>query len=159
MVPFIQTFFDTRTFLKHKGPPTKLFGTVKQKSPTKSWYRYYPNIFCFQNVSETQKGSPMMLFGEVWQKKSTKSGYLLSKIFSIPEHFWNTRLLLRIITVLWGKKDRQIVTPLLHKKILIPEPFWNAGGFAHIFFRRFGTKKLPAVKRDTHLLIPKFFPY
>ena len=37
---------------------------------------------------------------------------LLSKNFSIPEHFWNTRALLRIFLVLWDKKIRsKIVIP------------------------------------------------
>ena len=81
MIPFIQRFFDTKTFLKHKGPPTKLFGAVKQKSPTKSWYRFFPYNFWFQNVSETQKGSPMMLFGDVWQKNQQIRDTLLSKKF------------------------------------------------------------------------------
>ena len=29
--PLIQKFFDTRHFLKHKGSPTKFFGTARQQ--------------------------------------------------------------------------------------------------------------------------------
>ena len=30
--PIIQTFFDSKTVMKHKVPPTKNFGTVRQKT-------------------------------------------------------------------------------------------------------------------------------
>ena len=34
--PFVQRLFDTRPFLKQKGPPTKLFGTVRHKKSTEN---------------------------------------------------------------------------------------------------------------------------
>ena len=141
--PIIQKIFDARKFLKHKGPPTKLFGTVRQKQPTKSWYTF------------------------------------LQK-YSIPEHFWNTRVPLRKFLVLWDKKDWQNrVTPntqkffktrtILTHRIVRPRCFsatWdknfptekraapfltiifslletssNTEGFAHDAFRRRETKK------------------
>ena len=39
VIPLLsRQFFDTRTFLKHKGPPTNFFGTVRQKIfDKKSW--------------------------------------------------------------------------------------------------------------------------
>ena len=45
LIACYQIFFDTRTFPKNRGPPTKFFGFVRQKQSTESWYSYYPKQF------------------------------------------------------------------------------------------------------------------
>ena len=93
----IQKIFDTRQFLKHKGPPMIFLGTVRQKRSTKSWYRYYPKSIWFQNVSETQKGSLTMFFGDLWQTISDGKTWQRPSyphVFSILESFWNKKAFL-----------------------------------------------------------------
>ena len=57
-----------------------------------------------------------------WDKKVQKSrDSLLSKIFSIPEDFWTTRVPLGNFLVLWDKNDQQNRDTRIIQKILKPE--------------------------------------
>ena len=96
-VPFYcMKISDTRRILIHKGPPTKIFGTVRQTFG-KSWIPFplilknYPHRI----ISETQKGSSTKCFGSVRQKNFDGKSYyspppILSMKFSRPDIFWNT---------------------------------------------------------------------
>ena len=91
------TFFDTRSFLKHRRVPLRNVWTLWDKKsfaqkidiPFLS-VRFFDTRFLF----ETQKGSLSDIFGTVrqklWQKIVLQIPLLLSITFSIPEFFWNT---------------------------------------------------------------------
>ena len=94
-------------FLKHKGSPTKSFGTVRQKNfYWKSWY--YPlrhKIFRYPKLSEPQKGSSTKWFGTVRQNNfDGKSWYtpplLYLTIFDIRNFLKHRRVPLRSFSVL-----------------------------------------------------------
>ena len=102
-------FFDTRNFLK--GSSTKCFDTVRQnKFDGTSWYppTLIPNIFRYQNFSETQKGSSSKYFDTVRQNNfDGKSWYpppLLSpKFFDTRNFLKHRRVPLRSFSALWDK--------------------------------------------------------
>ena len=122
------------------------FGTVRLKLfHGKSWNSTkMSKIFECPKLFESLNGSPQKI-GTVRQRSSTKSWYILSKDFSIPEHFWNTRVLLRNFSVLWDKKDQQNRDTTIIQKNSKPEYFWNTDGFAHENFCRCETKKFDKI--------------
>ena len=63
-------FFDTGKFPKQKGPLTKFFGPVRQKSFSAKSCCPPPlhESFRYKTFFETQKGSPTKVFGTVRQK-------------------------------------------------------------------------------------------
>ena len=136
-----------------------LFGDLRQKKTTKSWYRYYPKDFWFQNVSETQKGSPTMFFGDLGQTISDGKTWhppSYPYIFSILENFWNTTAFLHELFRYCETKNlrRKIVKlPHVAKKFRCPN-FLNHWRVPHNNSAPWD-KKVPQ-NRDT-LLSKKFW--
>ena len=105
VIPFIQRLFDTRTFLKHKGPPTKLFGTVRQKRSTKSWYNYYPKNFETRIILKHRRVPPRC-FSAICDKKTStekrETPFFLTINFFRTRNFLNDKSVHpRSLPVLW----------------------------------------------------------
>ena len=88
-------FFSTRNFLKNRRFPYEIFWYCE----TKNFRRkivippIMRKIFRYPKFSETLKGSPRN-FSALWDKQNFDNFVitLLSKTFSRPEHFCNTRV-------------------------------------------------------------------
>ena len=127
--------FFCRNFLKHKGPPTNFFGTVRQRSfERKSWYALPIHNFFRWKIILKNEGFHLRNFSVLWEiQLSTKSWYTILCNFFNPEYFWNTE----IFSVLWDKKvsreNRDI--PFLSIKLFDTRNFLrNAGSTYELFW-------------------------
>ena len=123
---------------------------------------YYPKIFRYQNNSEIQR-SPYENFRYCQTKKIDKIVLPLNykKNFKL-EQFRNTEWFAHVVFLRFrtnNSRRKDVTPPSLSIVFSILETSSNTERFAHDLFRRSETKKLPTVKRDTHPLIPNFFPY
>ena len=133
VIPLLSNkYFNTRTFPKHKGPPTKNFGTVRQKRSTKSWYPYYPKNFDTRTFPKHR--GPLRKFPVLWDKKDRQNRDTPTtlKIFVTRNFLKHRRVRPRCFSVTWDKnfpnekRDTRLLIPNFFSNLDI---FWNTKWF------------------------------
>ena len=117
--------------------------------------------FWNKNISETQTGSPAMILGDVRQKKLQESWYPYYPKKFDNRIFWNTEVFAHDVFRRFGTKIFDGKTwhpPLFSITFFRTRNFLKHRRVRPRCFSATWDKKIPTVKRDTHLLIPTFFP-
>ena len=135
---FSLTFFDIKSFLKHKRVPLKnvslLWNKHFRSTMVMSALFFILNIFRYQNVFETKKSSSTKCLATEKQTISKHScdAHTLSffNIFFHLEFFLkHRRVPWRKVSVLWNK--------IVLRRILIPlSPFWMKSFWTRMFLKR-----------------------
>ena len=97
---------------------------------------FYPKSFSIKEFFQKMKGSPT-IFSVLWENQlSTKPWYIILCNFFNPDYFWNTRVLLRIFSVLWDKRvSREICDiPVLSIQFFVLKKIWMMEGSPTKFF-------------------------
>ena len=68
MIPYYPEIIQYQNISETQGPPTKFFGTLRQKRSTKSWHPYYTKKFDTRTFLKHRRVRPRC-FSAIWDKK------------------------------------------------------------------------------------------
>ena len=142
------------------GPPTMIFGDVRQKSSTKLWYPYYRKTFDTRNFLKDRRVRPRCFSAILGHKNFDGKTWhpLLIHIFSVLENFWNTKAFPTKFfgTVRLNFSTESRWTPILCIKLLNDHVFMKHWRVRH---KNFGTVSRMKFKKVVIDCYPKFFRY